>query len=32
MVELILGKQGVDWQYYVSDNLYWRKWVELNRN
>jgi len=28
----LIGEQGVDWQYYVTDELYWRKWAELNRN
>ena len=23
---------GIQWRYYVTDELYWRKWVELNRN
>lgn len=23
---------GNQWQYYVTDGTYWRKWVELNRN
>jgi len=29
---MLVGKQGIDWQYYVHEELYWRKWVELNRN
>ena len=29
---MLIGEQGIDWQYYVEDELYWRKWVELNMN
>ena len=29
---LFVGIEGVDWNYYVSCEIYWRKWVELSRN
>ena len=29
---ILIGEQGVDWQYYVHESTYWRKWVQLNRN
>lgn len=28
----LIGEQGIDWNYYVHNHLYWRTWVELNRN
>ncbi len=28
----LIGEQGIDWQYYVQEDTYWRKWAELNRN
>ena len=31
-VIVLLGEQGVDWQSYVSCELYWRIWGLLNRN
>lgn len=29
---MLIGEQGVDWQYYHTNDAYWRKWAELNRN
>ena len=29
---VLFGKEGEHWNHYVSCGLYWRKWVELNRN
>jgi len=29
---VLVGQPGIDWQYYVHEELYWRKWVELNMN
>jgi len=31
-LRMLIGKQGVDWQYYITYDAYWRKWAELNRN
>ena len=32
VLAIFLGVEGWDWNYYVTEELYWRKWVELNRN
>ena len=29
---MLIGEQGIDWQYYNLPGVYWRKWAELNRN
>jgi len=28
----LIGEQGIDWQYYITYDAYWRKWAGLNRN
>jgi len=29
---VLYGIEGIDWNYYVSCELYWRLWGDLNRN
>ena len=29
---VLFGKEGEHWNHYVSCEIYWRKWAELNRN
>jgi len=30
--QVLYGQEGLDWQYYVTCEIYWQKWGELNRN
>jgi hypothetical protein len=29
---VLYGIEGIDWNYLVSCELYWRMWVRLNRD